>query len=86
LEPGEYERRMKDQDGRCAICRTLNPHGYELSVDHDRRCCPGHRSCGKCVRGLLCQNCNAAIGMLGDDPDRLARAISYVGGGGFYGL
>lgn len=86
LAPGEYDRRMKEQDGRCAICRALNPHGYELSVDHNKRCCPDHRSCGKCVRGLLCQNCNAAIGMLGDDPVRLARAIAYVEGGGFYGF
>ncbi|WP_354603289.1 endonuclease domain-containing protein [Streptomyces panacea] len=29
------------------------------------------------VRGVLCFNCNSAIGKLGDDPDTLRRAIAY---------
>lgn len=38
-----------------------------LTVDHDHACCPGDRSCGRCVRGLICMRCNAALGMLHDD-------------------
>lgn len=32
------------------------------------------------VRGVLCFNCNSAIGKLGDDPDVLRRAIAYLEG------
>lgn len=74
LESGEYDRLMKEQDGKCAICRQLCPRQMELSVDHDH-------ITGR-VRGLLCQNCNAGLGMFKDDPSLLARAISYVTEGG----
>ena len=29
-----------------------------LSVDHDHACCPGQMSCGRCIRGSICQPCN----------------------------
>lgn len=32
------------------------------------------------VRGVLCFNCNSAIGTLGDDPDTFRRAIAYLEG------
>jgi len=35
-----------------------------LHVDHDHRCCPGQKSCGKCVRGLLCGEHNRVVGFL----------------------
>jgi hypothetical protein len=30
------------------------------------------------IRGLLCTNCNTAIGLLKDDPNALQRAIDWV--------
>lgn len=33
------------------------------------------------VRGLLCANCNVALGMVGDNPARLIRLIEYLNGG-----
>ncbi|MFJ3902671.1 endonuclease domain-containing protein [Streptomyces sp. NPDC090025] len=32
------------------------------------------------VRGVRCFNCNSAIGTLGDDPDTVRRANSYLEG------
>lgn len=74
----EYQEMFDSQGGGCAICGGTNPGGRALSIDHDHRCCPGQKSCGKCVRGLLCGCCNQGIGMLGDDEDRLNAAIAYV--------
>jgi len=66
LVADDYDDLLAAQDGRCAICLERKP----LSVDHD------HRS-GK-VRGLLCAKCNSAIGLVGEDPAVLGRAIAYL--------
>jgi hypothetical protein len=47
-------------------------------VDHDHTCCPGEYTCGKCVRGLLCDDCNKK---LHDSPAWHFRAIEYLGNG-----
>ena len=63
-----YEDNLKKQGGHCALC-TTEPNGRRLQVDHDHKCCPtsregSRRTCGKCVRGLLCEKCNTKIGYL----------------------
>lgn len=51
--------KFNSQGGRCAVCfRACAP----LVVDHNHKCCPDRNSCGKCVRGLICQRCNIAVG------------------------
>lgn len=48
----DYNRLLKTQGGRCAICRR-KPKTRRLAVDHD------HSLKGRAsVRGLLCVNCN----------------------------
>lgn len=59
----QYRQMLDDQDGRCAICRCL-PDTKALHVDHDHRCCPTGRSCGRCIRALLCGRCNTAVGWI----------------------
>jgi hypothetical protein len=69
---------LESQDGVCAICGGVNSNGKALSVDHDHACCDGDRSCGSCVRGLICAACNLAVGMMRDDPARLRAAADYI--------
>lgn len=67
--------------GGCAICGTLEPGERGWALDHDRRCCPGDRSCELCRRGVLCAGCNRAMGYAGDDPVRLQRMADYLSAG-----
>lgn len=90
----DYQQMVAEQDGRCAVCgvhasevtlptesRGFNGNG--LVIDHDHACCPSSQGgrtaiCGRCIRGLLCQPCNIAIGMARDDPERLEALAGYV--------
>lgn len=64
------------QGGRCAICPHRLDDGF--AVDHDHDCCATDYTCGKCVRGLLCQQCNHGIGNFRDDIELLENAMSYL--------
>jgi hypothetical protein len=44
-----------------------------VHIDHDHSCCRGKKSCGTCVRGLACGDCNTGVGLFGDDPERMRR-------------
>jgi hypothetical protein len=64
----EYNNMLQSQGGGCAICGgEVNGKG---GVDH----C--HRT--NKIRGVLCCHCNAAIGHMNDDKERLAKAIKYI--------
>lgn len=70
-----YEALLSKQGGVCAICGA----GGELVIDHDHNCCPtGNGSCGKCVRGLLCDRCNRVLGNLGDSVDLVRSMLRYA--------
>ena len=69
---------LVSQDYGCGICRVgLHPSAH---IDHDHSCYPGKGSCGKCIRGILCNSCNTAIGSLQEDPEIIRRALTYVEG------
>lgn len=54
----EWERRLKEQDGKCAICHKPpfggRTNSKSLGIDHDH-------VTGR-VRGLLCARCNWLVG------------------------
>lgn len=72
------------QKGECAICSSALPdlmtyeskrRGYAIDHNHDT---------GE-FRGILCLKCNSLLGMAGDSPRILAKAIGYLETNGFYG-
>ncbi|QBP05798.1 putative integration and excision endonuclease VII [Synechococcus phage S-B28] len=71
LSEKDYTILFEKQQGRCKICGKENPDDYHgLCVDHD------HKT-GK-VRGLLCHNCNSALGNFYDNVDYLLSAVDYL--------
>ena len=67
----DYNAMFAEQEGCCAICGTHQcTSGRMLAVDHD------HET--KHVRGLLCANCNTALGKFHDNQDLLYRAADYL--------
>src|ERR1044072_5080 len=63
----------------CQVCgRTAEESGRPLHVDHDHTCCSQRKTCGKCVRGILCHGCNTSLGGLGNDPERARKLADYI--------
>lgn len=70
-----YESLLSLQNGHCALCQAVQGDSERrMAVDHNHECCSGKRSCGKCLRGILCANCNRKIGFL---EQLLKDALSY---------
>lgn len=63
---------MEDQDFLCAICKKdfneLKPKN--IHIDH----CHNSNK----IRGILCNNCNMALGLFKDDVEVLKEAIKYL--------
>jgi hypothetical protein len=96
VDGGWYQRKLIEQDGHCALCPVRVNGGVGHSgkegrfcIDHNHNCCPGRiGSCGKCVRGLLCHDCNQELGhveflleqgsMNGNPGTWLEKALAYL--------
>jgi Recombination endonuclease VII len=79
----DYLRKSEKQNHVCMICglpETCVTHGTlsHLCIDHDHSCCPGNKSCGNCVRDLICRRCNAILGRVNDDIELLEKVIQYL--------
>lgn len=61
----------------CPICHDEMTE-KSGAIDHDHACCPGERTCGKCIRGMICVRCNAGIGYFANDPGILMAAVDYL--------
>lgn len=63
----DFRKLFEAQGSICAICGS---DSGTFGVDH----CHNTGA----VRGILCRQCNAGLGMFRDSPDRLRRAIEYL--------
>ncbi len=80
MNQAQFDEMLAAQGGVCLLCGSDDPQGKNWQVDHDHSCCEGSRTCGKCIRGLLCAPCNTGLGSFKDDPDLLRKAIHYLEG------
>lgn len=70
INADQYEAMLIEQNHVCAICNKHDICNRDLAVDHCH--------ITKRVRGLLCTNCNMALGKFQDDIQNLRRAIEYM--------
>lgn len=67
----QYDSMLQQQNGCCAICgRYWSAFKKRLHIDHD------HMT--NKVRGLLCTNCNTAIGLLNDNINLIMKSGIYL--------
>jgi len=67
----DYNSILECQEFKCAICgRSTEELKRSLNVDHD------HRT--NRVRGLLCYDCNRALGLFGERKSVLMKAVKYL--------
>ena len=71
----KYEELVAKYNGKCHSCKVNDGN----RIDHDHNCCSGNFSCGNCIRGVLCHNCNTALGLLKDDKEKIENLIKYIG-------
>lgn len=60
--------------GGCMVCGSYN----RLAIDHNHDCCPTEYTCGECLRGVLCYECNVSEGLMGSNPDRFIAMAMYL--------
>ena len=76
LTQEQFDLILAAQNYACAMCHEPFEEGQLIYVDHDHACCRGkNRSCGGCIRGLLCHTCNIALGHI---ERRYAMARAYL--------
>lgn len=68
----EYQKMLTEQNGVCYICHRKEhmPRKTDLAVDHDKKT-------GR-VRGLLCSNCNRALGFIEENPVFAENLLNYI--------
>lgn len=71
ITPEQYNEMVKAQGGVCAVCKRSGHTKRPLHVDHCH-------DTGK-VRALLCSSCNTALGLLGEDLERIKTLAVYLG-------
>jgi hypothetical protein len=76
IEPQQLFDAFDEQKGKCKICpKSITIE--DSAIDHNH-------ATGE-FRGLLCKNCNRALGLFQDSPTILSNAAAYLLTEGHYG-
>ena len=82
LTKEQYQVMLDIQENKCSICRKEFLYTSKFDrphVDHNHLCCSDScKSCGKCIRGLLCADCNKFLGKIKDNPEVSDRMSDYL--------
>lgn len=80
VTPAQHKQLLESQEFKCANTKCGAAVDLTSPIDHDHSCCKGKASCGRCIRGILCGNCNFGMGSFRDSPNLLRGAIEYLEG------
>lgn len=69
----DYENYLRMVESGCEVCGSND----NLYIDHNHECCPTEFTCGKCIRGVLCRDCNFAEGLI-STVQRAKRLLEYM--------
>jgi len=72
IKIGEFNNLLLSQGSVCAICNRPKWTKLGPCLDHDHE--------AGMIRGILCSLCNAAIGLIDDDPEIAKRMVLYLQG------
>ncbi len=70
-----FDAMLALQNNVCDICKQ--PETYAQNGKLKSLCVDHNHVTGK-IRKLLCHNCNRVLGLMGEDPERLRQAASYL--------
>jgi len=72
ITKADFNNLLLAQNNKCLICGQpldlTNPHNVHIDHSHKRGV----------IRGILCANCNKAIGFLKDNPEYVYNAYKYL--------
>lgn len=72
----DYVNLYKQQDGKCAICDI--EISIEAKENGHQTACVDHCHDTNLIRGLLCNHCNRALGLMKDNKKNIAKMLEYL--------
>ena len=76
----QYEWLLATRNGCCWVCRRPETRKRQRKARYPESLYVDHEHSSGMIRGLLCRNCNTAIGYLGDNAETLTAAVKYLEG------
>lgn len=73
----EFEDLLRNQDFKCQICEISISSYQENRKRNFSGCLDHNHKTGK-VRGILCENCNRALGLFKDSIKNINSALKYL--------